>query len=173
MTHCVRTLLVRVVMCSATVKLIHCDTMCTCAQHRDAFAKMLTDSETAVAPDDHGMTTIQRIRDGLATLFNYDKALLLDTEWVQLVQFVGADAPEQFQTDVKRLFEGLCTAIMNEESVSVNGGDSDSLTYDDIGAAAATAAGGVSTNAEALNLVCEDLVKMIQEEAKQPDGMCA
>jgi hypothetical protein len=140
---------------------------------RDAFAKLLTDSETAVAPDDHGMTTIQRIRDGLATLFKYDKALLLDTEWVQLIQFIGADAPEQFQTDVKRLFEGLCTAIMNEESVSVSGGYSDSLTYDDIGVA--TGSGGssskVSTNAEALNLVCEDLVKMIQEEARQPDGM--
>jgi hypothetical protein len=120
------------------------------------------------------MTTIQRIQDGLATLFNYDKALLLDTEWVQLVQFIGADAPEQFQTDVKRLFEGLCTAIMNEESISVNGGDSDSLTYADIGGAAGGSGGGsskVSTNAEALNLVCEDLVKMIQEEARQPDGM--
>jgi hypothetical protein len=120
------------------------------------------------------MTNIQRIRDGLAALFKYDKALLLDTEWVQLIQFIGADAPEQYQTDVKRLFEGLCTAIMNEESVSVSGGDSASVTYDEIGVSAGNSGGGsskVSTNAEALNLVCEDLVKMIQEEARQPDGM--
>jgi hypothetical protein len=127
-------------------------------QHvRDAFVQLLEGAEAAVAPDDTDMTSIDRVRDGLAALSNTDTGLLSDSEWAQVVQFVGADVPERFLVDSKKLFEGICMAVLSEEDVP-----------------AEVLLGEVAlTNQEALDLVCEDLVKMIQEEARQEDGETA
>ncbi|KAG5183282.1 hypothetical protein JKP88DRAFT_241452 [Tribonema minus] len=124
------------------------------AAFRDAFGQLLEEAEQSIKADDAGMATIDSVRNGLATLSSTDKALLSASEWAQTVQFVGADDPERYLVDCKRLFEGVCMAILSEEDTS----------------AEEVAEEVVLANMEALDLVCEDLVKMIQEEALQPDG---
>eukprot|EP00611_Tribonema_gayanum_P013061 TRINITY_DN2382_c0_g1_i1.p1 TRINITY_DN2382_c0_g1~~TRINITY_DN2382_c0_g1_i1.p1 ORF type:complete len:1787 (+),score=415.93 TRINITY_DN2382_c0_g1_i1:3-5363(+) len=124
------------------------------AAFRDAFGQLLEEAEQSIKADDAGMATIDSVRNGLATLSSTDKALLTASEWAQTVQFVGADDPERYLVDCKRLFEGVCMAILSEEDTSA----------EEVAEEVALA------NMEALDLVCEDLVRMIQEEALQPDG---
>ena len=125
---------------------------------RADFAQLLAETERAFAADGEHSTTIQKLRDGLTNLNKLDKGLLADAEWVQLVQFVSADDPEKFAVHAKKVIEGLCTAILDEASGKQGAG----LNAADVAQS--------STNAESLDLVCEELVKMIQEEARQPDG---
>jgi Ca2+-binding EF-hand superfamily protein len=121
---------------------------------KDRYNRLLNDAAAAACPDDEGLTTVESLKEGLSAHARYEKELILDVEWAQLSQYVGADEPEHFLLDPSRLLEGICMAVMREDGIFA------SVTLEDV----------ATTDEEALNLVCEDLVKMIQDEAKLPDG---
>ncbi|CAM9405848.1 unnamed protein product, partial [Choristocarpus tenellus] len=116
---------------------------------RETFSKNLEAAVKAVNPDDQDMTTIEHIADGLAALGEFDRSLILDSEWALLAQLVGADEAEHNVIDAHGFLEGLCAECLEEH-------ETQGVTLEDISA----------TEEEALNLVCEDLVKMINEEAR-------
>ncbi|CAM9255060.1 unnamed protein product [Chrysoparadoxa australica] len=121
---------------------------------QEAYIKALDEVVRAAKPDDQGFTSITNIQSGVAALGKFDKEMISLFEWALMVQFVGADEPELYLVDASRFFEGVCAAVLEEEE------GRGAVTMEDL----------ASTNKEALDLVCEDLVKMIADEARSEDG---
>eukprot|EP00903_Cladosiphon_okamuranus_P013950 g12974.t1 len=124
---------------------------------REDFTKQLEALVKAIRPDDQDFTTIEHIRDGLAGSGHggskLDRDGIHETEWAHLAQLVGADEAEHNVVDAHAFLEGLCGECLEEHE------STKSVTLEDI----------AHTEEEALNLVCEDLVNMIHEEARVLD----
>ncbi|CAM9546042.1 unnamed protein product, partial [Phaeothamnion confervicola] len=134
---------------------------------RDAYARLLDECVRALRPDDQGWTTVEHVRDGVAALAHRDAADFISAaEWAALAQLVGADEPEHYVVDARRLLEGICAAALSEAAAS--GGFA--AGYPDAGCST-DGDGATSTDRDTLDLVCDDLVAMIQEEARQEDGL--
>ncbi|CAM9186272.1 unnamed protein product, partial [Ectocarpus fasciculatus] len=123
---------------------------------REDFTKQLEALVKAIRPDDQDFTTIEHIRDGLAGHkgSKLDRDGIHETEWAHLAQLVGAEEPEHNVVDAHAFLEGLCGECLEEHE------STKAVTLEDI----------AHTEEEALNLVCEDLVKMIHEEARVDVG---
>eukprot|EP00904_Undaria_pinnatifida_P002651 jgi/Undpi1/12387/HiC_scaffold_5.g02059.m1 len=119
---------------------------------RAEFTKKLEAFVKAIRPDDQDFTTIEHIRDGLSSHAGskLDRDGIHETEWAHLAQLVGADQAEHNIVDAHAFLEGLCGECLEEHETTK------AVTLEDI----------AQTEAEALNLVCEDLLKMIDEEAR-------
>ncbi|CAM9842968.1 unnamed protein product [Pylaiella littoralis] len=121
---------------------------------REEFTKQLEALVKAIRPDDQDFTTIEHIRDGLSGHggSKLDRDGIHETEWAHLAQLVGAEDAEHNVVDAHAFLEGLCGECLEEHE------STKAVTLEDI----------AHTEEEALNLVCEDLVKMIHEEARVP-----
>ncbi|CAM9910415.1 unnamed protein product, partial [Ascophyllum nodosum] len=119
---------------------------------REEFTKKMAAFVKMIRPDDQGFTTIENIRDGLAPAGNKkpDTGSIHETEWAHLAQLVGADEAEHNVVDAYAFLKGICAECLEEHETN------QTVTLEDV----------AHTEEEALNLVCEDLVKMIEEEAK-------
>ncbi len=122
----------------------------------NVYTDLKEHAEIAMKCNDEGFTTVGNLCNGLCENDKHKsgKNAILNVEWVILSQFVGADIAEKYLIDGSHLLKGICMAVLDEDN-GLGGTNLEEM---------------LDTNEEALNLVCEDLIKTIQDEARLPDG---
>ncbi len=124
----------------------------------EVYTDLKERAEIAMKCNDEGFTTVENLCNGLLCenggKYKSGTTAIRAVEWIILSQFVGADIPEKYLINGSHLLEGICMAVLDEDN-GLGGTNLEEM---------------LDTNEEALNLVCEDLVKAIQDEARLPDG---